>query len=159
MTSLALFPDLLGDDAWRSLPAAVQAMHGAAPMLRAHGLADVVGADHFMARCLRRQRFGQSGRGHVECGQLYRRIAQAFAQRRQAGQLPAGKRQAKARIAGQLAGNARTEYAAGTDQQYAQAHPLPQPSNSLKNKNPPSGGFCWRMCFRCDVRQLRRCSP
>lgn len=50
----ALFPDLLGDDAWRSLPAAVRAMHGAAPALRANGLADITGASHFPARCLRR---------------------------------------------------------------------------------------------------------
>ena len=54
MISTALFPDLLGDDAWRSLPPAVRAMHGTAPMLHAHGLADVSGAGHFPARCLRR---------------------------------------------------------------------------------------------------------
>jgi hypothetical protein len=54
MTSLALFPALLGDDAWRSLPAVVRAMHGAAPRLRANGTADVAGANHFPARCLRR---------------------------------------------------------------------------------------------------------
>ncbi|RCS29573.1 DUF4166 domain-containing protein [Rhodanobacter denitrificans] len=52
--SIALFPDLLGDETWRSLPAAVRAMHGAVPTLHAHGLADVAGADHFPARCLRR---------------------------------------------------------------------------------------------------------
>ena len=45
MTSTALFPGLLGDDIWRQLPDAVQAMHGAAPLLRANGLADVTGAD------------------------------------------------------------------------------------------------------------------
>ena len=54
MTFPALFPTLLGDDAWRALPAAVQAMHGAAPLLRASGVADVDGAGHFPARCLRR---------------------------------------------------------------------------------------------------------
>lgn len=54
MTSLALFPDLLGDDAWHSLPPAVRAMHGTAPMLHARGLADVSGAGHVPARCLRR---------------------------------------------------------------------------------------------------------
>lgn len=54
MTPPALFPTLLGDDAWRALPATVQAMHGAAPLLRANGLADVTGAGHFPARCLRR---------------------------------------------------------------------------------------------------------
>lgn len=54
MTSLALFPALLGDDTWHALPAAVRAMHGAAPILHANGLADVAGAGHFPARCLRR---------------------------------------------------------------------------------------------------------
>jgi hypothetical protein len=54
MTSTALFPDLLGDAAWRSLPIAVQAMHGSAPTLHASGQADVAGAGHFPARCLRR---------------------------------------------------------------------------------------------------------
>ena len=54
MTSVALFPNLLGDNAWRSLPAAVRAMHGAAPILHANGLADVAGASHFPARWLRR---------------------------------------------------------------------------------------------------------
>jgi hypothetical protein len=52
--SIALFPDLLGDETWRSLPVVVRAMHGVAPTLQAHGLADVAGADHFPARCLRR---------------------------------------------------------------------------------------------------------
>jgi hypothetical protein len=54
MTSTALFPGLLGDEIWHQLPDAVQAMHGAAPLLRANGLADVTGAGHFPARCLRR---------------------------------------------------------------------------------------------------------
>jgi hypothetical protein len=54
MTSTALFPGLLGDEIWRQLPDAVQVMHGAAPILRANGVADVTGADHFLARCLRR---------------------------------------------------------------------------------------------------------
>jgi hypothetical protein len=54
MTSTALFPDLLGDDAWHSLPAAVQTMHGIAPVLHASGIADVTGASHIPARCLRR---------------------------------------------------------------------------------------------------------
>lgn len=54
MTSTALFPSLLGDDTWHALPAAVQAMHGDAPMLHANGIADVAGAGHFSARLLRR---------------------------------------------------------------------------------------------------------
>jgi hypothetical protein len=54
MTPTALFPNLLGDDTWHALPIAVQAMHGAAPMLHANGTADVTGASHFPARCLRR---------------------------------------------------------------------------------------------------------
>lgn len=54
MTSAALFPSLLGEDTWRSLPTAVQAMHGAAPVLRANGEADVTGASHLPARALRR---------------------------------------------------------------------------------------------------------
>ncbi|MBT2143780.1 MULTISPECIES: DUF4166 domain-containing protein [unclassified Rhodanobacter] len=54
MTSTALFLDLLGDADWRSLPIAVQAMHGPAPTLHANGQADVAGASHFPARCLRR---------------------------------------------------------------------------------------------------------
>lgn len=51
--STALFPDLLGADAWRRLPHAVQAMHGSAPRLHANGLADVEGACHLPARWLR----------------------------------------------------------------------------------------------------------
>lgn len=54
MPPTALFPCLLGEDIWRSLPAAVQAMHGGTPTLRANGLADVAGAGHLPARCLRR---------------------------------------------------------------------------------------------------------
>ena len=54
MTSTVLFPSLLGSDTWHALPTAVQAMHGAAPTLRARGIADVAGAGHFAARCLRR---------------------------------------------------------------------------------------------------------
>ncbi|HZX70999.1 MAG TPA: DUF4166 domain-containing protein [Rhodanobacter sp.] len=54
MTSTALFPSLLGNDAWHALPAPVQAMHGDAPILHAAGIADVAGADHFPAHCLRR---------------------------------------------------------------------------------------------------------
>ena len=54
MTSLALFPDLLGDEAWRLLPDVVQAMHGSTPQLHANGLADVAGAAHLPARLLRR---------------------------------------------------------------------------------------------------------
>jgi len=53
MTS-ALFPSLLGDDVWRALPAAVQAMHGDALTLHANGQADVAGVSHWPARCLRR---------------------------------------------------------------------------------------------------------
>jgi hypothetical protein len=54
MISLALFPDLLGDEAWRRLPDVVQAMHGSTPQLHANGLADVAGAGHLPARLLRR---------------------------------------------------------------------------------------------------------
>jgi hypothetical protein len=54
MTSLVLFPDLLGDEAWPQLPDIVQAMHGSAPQLHANGLTDVAGADHLPARLLRR---------------------------------------------------------------------------------------------------------
>jgi len=54
MTSTALFPSLLGDDSWRSLPVAVQALHGSAPMLHANGVADIAGASHLPACCLRR---------------------------------------------------------------------------------------------------------
>lgn len=54
MTIPALFPALLGDDAWQRLPYAVQAMHGHAPQLRANGKADVTGAHHLPARWLRR---------------------------------------------------------------------------------------------------------
>lgn len=50
----ALFPALLGDEAWHALPPAVRAMHGAAARLEASGIADVTGADHLPARCLRR---------------------------------------------------------------------------------------------------------
>jgi hypothetical protein len=49
----ALFPALLGDEAWHALPSAVRAMHGATARLEANGVADVAGADHFPARCLR----------------------------------------------------------------------------------------------------------
>lgn len=52
--SPALFPALLGDDAWRALPPAVQAMHGDTPRLLAHGMADVAGAGHAPMRWLRR---------------------------------------------------------------------------------------------------------
>jgi hypothetical protein len=55
MTSAALFPGLLGEDTWRSLPTAIQAMHGATPTtLHANGMADVAGASHLSARCARR---------------------------------------------------------------------------------------------------------
>ena len=50
----ALFPALLGDDAWYALPPAVRAMHGTTARLEARGLADVTGAGHLPARCLRR---------------------------------------------------------------------------------------------------------
>jgi hypothetical protein len=53
MTS-ALFLALLGDDAWHALPPAVRAMHGATARLEASGIADVTGARHLPARCLRR---------------------------------------------------------------------------------------------------------
>jgi uncharacterized protein DUF4166 len=54
MTPTALFPSLLGDAPWHALPTAVQAMHGGEPMLQANGRADVTGASHLPARCLRR---------------------------------------------------------------------------------------------------------
>jgi len=54
MPHSALFPDLLGDDAWRQLPTAVRAMHGTTTTVHASGMADVAGAGHFPARCLRR---------------------------------------------------------------------------------------------------------
>ncbi len=55
MNSTALFPKLLGDQAWQQLPLAVQAMHGPPPRrLRASGMADVSGASHLPARWLRR---------------------------------------------------------------------------------------------------------
>lgn len=53
MTTPALFPTLLGDDVWQCLPPAVQAMHGPAPQLHASGMADIEGANHLPARCLR----------------------------------------------------------------------------------------------------------
>lgn len=52
--SIALFPDLLGDETWQCLPPAVQAMHGSAPQLHARGMADVAGRSHLPARWLRR---------------------------------------------------------------------------------------------------------
>lgn len=54
MTSTGLFRSLLGDATWRALPATVQAMHGNALTVHANGIADVSGASHFPARCLRR---------------------------------------------------------------------------------------------------------
>lgn len=54
MNSTALFPKLLGDQAWQLLPQAVQSMHGPAPRrLRAHGVADIGGATNLPARWLR----------------------------------------------------------------------------------------------------------
>ncbi|WP_426690374.1 DUF4166 domain-containing protein [Rhodanobacter ginsengiterrae] len=50
----ALFPGLLGESSWRDLPPAVQAMHGAAPLLHASGVADITGDAHLPARWLRR---------------------------------------------------------------------------------------------------------
>jgi len=55
MNSTALFPKLLGDQAWQLLPQAVQLMHGPTPQrLRASGMADVNGATNLPARWLRR---------------------------------------------------------------------------------------------------------
>lgn len=54
MTSTALFPALLGDDAWHSLPPAVQAMHGSSSTVHAHGVADIAGDQRPPARWLRR---------------------------------------------------------------------------------------------------------
>ncbi|WP_050981479.1 DUF4166 domain-containing protein [Rhodanobacter spathiphylli] len=51
---IALFPELLGDESWRQLPAAVQAMHGSSPRLQANGLADITGDRRLPARWLRR---------------------------------------------------------------------------------------------------------
>jgi Domain of unknown function (DUF4166) len=50
----ALFPNLLGADAWRDLPGTVRDMHGEAPRVLARGEADVEGSDHPIARLLRR---------------------------------------------------------------------------------------------------------
>ena len=50
----ALFPRLLGDAAWHSLPAAVQGMHGSALRVVAHGAADVEGDGNMIVRTLRR---------------------------------------------------------------------------------------------------------
>lgn len=49
----ALFPNLLGADAWRNLPGSVRGMHGDAPCVLARGEADVEGSDHLLARGLR----------------------------------------------------------------------------------------------------------
>ncbi|WEN15891.1 DUF4166 domain-containing protein [Rhodanobacter sp. AS-Z3] len=50
----ALFPHLLGDETWRQLPRAVQAMHGGAQLLQASGMADITGDPRLPARWLRR---------------------------------------------------------------------------------------------------------
>jgi len=50
----ALFPGLLGEAAWRSLPEPVQRMHGAAARVTAHGIADVEGDGNLIVRMLRR---------------------------------------------------------------------------------------------------------
>jgi Domain of unknown function (DUF4166) len=49
----ALFPGLLGDH-WHQLAIPVQCMHGDAKRVLARGAADVEGATHLPARCLRR---------------------------------------------------------------------------------------------------------
>lgn len=49
-----LFPTLLGADAWRSLPIPVQRMHGSPVRVVADGEADIDGAQHGLARLLRR---------------------------------------------------------------------------------------------------------
>lgn len=51
-TQRALFPALLGEQ-WAALAEPVRRMHGVAPLLLARGLADVDGAPHLPARCLR----------------------------------------------------------------------------------------------------------
>jgi hypothetical protein len=50
----ALFPTLLGNDVWRSLPEPVQRMHGAASRVTARGMADVEGDSNLILRMLRR---------------------------------------------------------------------------------------------------------
>lgn len=50
----ALFPTLLGEANWRTLPCAVQALHGSVGRLQAHGCADVTGDPRLPARALRR---------------------------------------------------------------------------------------------------------
>lgn len=50
----ALFPTLLGADAWQALPAPVQRMHGSPARVVAQGEADIEGASHLIARLLRR---------------------------------------------------------------------------------------------------------
>jgi hypothetical protein len=50
----ALFPSLLGETAWHSLPESVRRMHGAAPRVVARGEADVEGDGNLILNGLRR---------------------------------------------------------------------------------------------------------
>jgi hypothetical protein len=87
----------------------------------------------------RRDRVCHARRGHVEHGQLCRRIPQRVAQRHEAGLPSAGECQMKTWVTNQLAGNARTEHAGGADQYDTQGHPFPL-GNPWKNKTRQTAG-------------------
>jgi hypothetical protein len=53
-SATALFPELLGQAAWRHLPEPLRRMHGAESRVLARGSADVEGSTHPLARRLRR---------------------------------------------------------------------------------------------------------
>ena len=53
-TAEALFPSLLGETAWHSLPESVRRMHGCSPRVVARGKADVEGNNNFLLKTLRR---------------------------------------------------------------------------------------------------------
>ncbi|RUL73656.1 DUF4166 domain-containing protein [Dyella choica] len=53
-TGEGLFPSLLGQTAWRSLPEPVRRLHGADARVIARGLADVEGDNNLVLRALRR---------------------------------------------------------------------------------------------------------
>lgn len=50
----ALFPSLLGESVWQSLPESVRRMHGVSPRVVARGKADVEGDSNLLLRVLRR---------------------------------------------------------------------------------------------------------
>lgn len=50
----ALFPSLLGESVWHSLPESVRRMHGVSPRIVARGEADVEGDSNLLLRVLRR---------------------------------------------------------------------------------------------------------